>query len=148
MTNDEKAKAYDEAIERAKYTLKTDLHESGVWAVKHIFPELRESEDERIRKWIAHYIHAGVFSEDEHPMALKAIEWLEKQKEQKPEGVYVDCTEHPEWYGMPPTKWLVDEDYDEKIDGKDFSLHSVGLAYRGYYIPYSDLLKLPKEDWK
>ena len=45
-------------------------------------------------------------------------------------------------------KWLVDEDYDEKIDGKDFSLHPVGLAYRGFYIPYSDLLKLPREDEK
>lgn len=26
---------------------------------------------------------------------------VEKQEEQKPQGVYVDCTEHPEWYGMP-----------------------------------------------
>ena len=26
----------------------------------------------------------------------------EKQEERKPEGVYVDCTEHPEWYGIPP----------------------------------------------
>ena len=49
-----------------------------------IFPELCESEDERIRKWIANYIHRGVFDEEEHPKALKAVEWLEKQKEQKP----------------------------------------------------------------
>lgn len=47
---------------------------------EYIFPELAESEDERIRKWIASYIHHGVFTEDEHPMALKAVEWLEKQK--------------------------------------------------------------------
>lgn len=24
------------------------------------------------------------------------------EEEQKPQGVYVNCTEHPEWYGMPP----------------------------------------------
>lgn len=35
---------------------------------------------------------------------------LAEQKEQKPAGVYVDCTEHPEWYGMPsieqkPAEW-------------------------------------------
>lgn len=41
--------------------------------------------------------------------------------------------------------WLIDEDYDEKTHGNDFSLHPVGIAYRGYYIPYLDLLKLPKE---
>lgn len=48
------------------------------------FLELQESKDERIRKWIVNYIRHGVFNEEEYPMALKAIEWLEKQKEQKP----------------------------------------------------------------
>lgn len=52
MTQEEKAKAYNEALERAKYTLTTDLHESGVWVVKHIFPQLAESEDEKIKKEI------------------------------------------------------------------------------------------------
>jgi hypothetical protein len=43
-------------------------------------------------------------------------------------------------------KWLVDDDYDELADKGGFSLGSVGIGYNGYYIPYSDLLKLPKED--
>jgi hypothetical protein len=43
-------------------------------------------------------------------------------------------------------KWLVDDDYDELTDKGGFSLGSVGIGYNGYYIPYSDLLKLPKED--
>ena len=72
-------KMYKEALERARKGMPID----------EVFPELRESEDERIRKWILNYIHHGAFNEEEHPMALKAIEWFEKQKEQKPEIKYV-----------------------------------------------------------
>lgn len=43
-------------------------------------------------------------------------------------------------------KWLVDDDYDELTDKGRFILGSVGIGYNGYYIPYSDLLKLQKED--
>lgn len=43
-------------------------------------------------------------------------------------------------------KWLVDDDYDELTEKGRFILGSVGIGYNGYYIPYSDLLKLPKED--
>jgi hypothetical protein len=45
-------------------------------------------------------------------------------------------------------KWLVDDDYDPQTDKGKFILGSVGIGYNGYYIPYSDLLKLPKEDEK
>ena len=44
-------------------------------------------------------------------------------------------------------KWRNDEDYDETDKGR-FVLGSVGIGYNGYYIPYSDLLKLPKEENK
>ena len=49
MTQEEKAKAYDKALERAK-----KLYEQGTITenLSYIFPELKESEDERIRKWI------------------------------------------------------------------------------------------------
>ena len=45
-------------------------------------------------------------------------------------------------------KWLVDDDYHDLTEKGRFILGSVGLGYNGYYIPYSDLLKLPKEDEK
>ena len=45
-------------------------------------------------------------------------------------------------------KWLVDDDYHEASERGRFILGSVGIGYNGYYIPYSDLLKLPKEDEK
>ena len=43
ITEKEKAKAYDEAIERAK-----KLYSNGI--AEEIFPELKESKDEKIRK--------------------------------------------------------------------------------------------------
>ena len=55
--------------------------------VKKWNPELVESEDERIRKWIKKelenkYVEDGIVN---NVFADKAFAWLEKQKEQKPE---------------------------------------------------------------
>lgn len=54
MTLKEKAKAYDEALEKAK-SLSIDGYLDAV-AVKEIFSDLAESEDERIRKAIKCYV--------------------------------------------------------------------------------------------
>lgn len=67
---------YKEALERAKYALTTDMDNSGHWAVNYIFPELKESEDERIRKELIEFIKSrGGFKQE-------YIAWLEKQGEQ------------------------------------------------------------------
>lgn len=79
MTQEEKAKAYDEALERAK----SFQQKYGGDYAGYIFPELRESEDERIRKELINYIlykAKGVSEEQEHSWVV----YLEKQKEQKP----------------------------------------------------------------
>lgn len=62
-----------------------ETHDSALFSVRTaletLIPELRESEDERVRKAIINYIlykADGVSEEDEH----KWISWLEKQKEQ------------------------------------------------------------------
>ena len=74
MTEQEKAKAYDEAIERAK-----KLYGNGI--TEEIFPELKESDDERIKKNCIHFLelqkqhHAATFEIEE------CIAWLEKQGE-------------------------------------------------------------------
>ena len=56
MTQEEKAKRYDEAIKKAKSKIKNDkdhiIYEDDVI---EIFPELIESEDERIRKELGKY---------------------------------------------------------------------------------------------
>lgn len=77
MTEKEKAQAYDEAIERAK-----KLYGDGI--AKGIFPELKESDDDRIRKWIIDDIRYNMNNEslnnsEYKKKAEKAIAWLENQ---------------------------------------------------------------------
>jgi len=82
LTIEQKAKAYDEAIERAKNTIEVNQTIPDiVECVESLFPELKESEDERIRKAIIHFI-------SHTPTVPKGIigkktmlAWLEKQGE-------------------------------------------------------------------
>ena len=57
----------------------------AVDALKEAYPELVESEDEKIRKWILEYLYDGLQKSDEQfkEQFKLAIAWLEKQKEQK-----------------------------------------------------------------
>ena len=52
MTDKEKAKAYDRALEIAKAWCKLDNNDLSNDDLKTPFPELRESEDEKVRKEI------------------------------------------------------------------------------------------------
>ena len=77
MIEKEKAEAYDKAIERAK-----KLYGNGI--AEEIFPELKESDDERIRRWIINDIRYNMNNEPLNNLeykkkAEKAIAWLEKQ---------------------------------------------------------------------
>ena len=159
---------YEEALERARviYKGRKAMHYTDEIAdLEEIFPELRESEDERIRKTLVKHftdkkncvgdtwagmdvnsVLAWLEKQKEASKAIEAVDRIdkyidehlanahdmkdsnpdkkyyrgwddalgkmagilqdvyseEKQEERKPEGVYVDCTEHPEWYGIPP----------------------------------------------
>ena len=77
MIEKEKAEAYNKAIERAK-----KLYGNGI--AEEIFPELKESDDERIRRWIINDIRYNMNNEPLNNLeykkkAEKAIAWLEKQ---------------------------------------------------------------------
>jgi hypothetical protein len=92
MTQEEKAKAYDEALERAR-KLKEDPQgvfyeyspKEGDTICDYIFPELAESEDERIRKSLAAYFAKFKQSDmwDNDFSFGDILAWLEKQV-QKP----------------------------------------------------------------
>ena len=88
MTIEQKAKRYDEALERAKKEWLDNL--DGAYTnyrerLEIIFPELKESEDERIRKELLEhcknqakpYIQTG----NKCPQIQSWIAWLEKQGE-------------------------------------------------------------------
>lgn len=86
MTREEKAKAYDEALERArKLNNGKDVDVgAGTTTCEYIFPELQESEDERIRKFICSIIDNLEPKDFVGVKKMNVIAWLEKQKEQKP----------------------------------------------------------------
>lgn len=113
LSIEEKAKRYDEAIEKLRSlhddydTISTliDIKEE----LEHVFPELKESEDEKIRKalltglidcrdglWLSNF--GGIPIDD-------CIAWLEKQGEHKPtwneedEEMLNYALDMVEWYG-------------------------------------------------
>ena len=72
-------KAYKEALERARQFSEHPLQEDSANIVEYIFPELKESEDERIRKEIIEFlIHTNKYGSNEKCEVWLA--WLEKQK--------------------------------------------------------------------
>ena len=136
MTEKEKAKAYDEAIERAK-----KLYGNGI--VEEIFTELKESDDERIRKWIIDDIRYNMNNEplnnsEYKKKAEKAIDWLEKQGEQKPTL--------PKWkYKKDNTPLLRDSIILNKYGGVAKS-PSGAIVSDAWVLDYDELAKLPKEE--
>lgn len=87
-TIEEKARAYDEAIKKAKSLYKASEPMSGCSVIlETLFPELAESEDEKIRKEIIDFLklpHPQFVGKRDHE---KWIDWLEKQSEQKSDKV-------------------------------------------------------------
>lgn len=85
-------KKYEEALERAKAGKPMD----------EVFPELKESEDERIRKMLIEQMERWKKCAEDNNVeqdvkdASAAIVYLEKQKEQKPESC--DCSRDEESY--------------------------------------------------
>ena len=78
-------KKYNEALERARAlrreAIEKDYVEDYVKDYETIFPELRESEDERIRKTLAEYFGPEVQLDFVRGVPIQKIrDWLEKQK--------------------------------------------------------------------
>lgn len=92
MTQEEKAKAYDEAIRVGRDILKSTTCEVAL-ALKQVIPALdkTESEDERIRKRILQLVSGDIGHDDLTDYENRQMRaWLEKQKEEisaKPEAL-------------------------------------------------------------
>ena len=86
MTQEEKARRYDEAIKRAKELLEIGVKDTrDKRVVLSFFPELKESEGERIRKEITELVMLPTWeTETEFYRRKELVAWLEKQGEQKP----------------------------------------------------------------
>lgn len=143
MTPEEKAKAYNEALERASKLRFQNPFDTVSQMVEYIFPELKESEDERIRKWIIDDI---IYNMDNEPLnnseykkeAEKAISWLEKQGQQKPTL--------PKWkYKKDNTPLLRDSIILNKY-GCVAKSPSGAIVSDAWVLDYDELTKLPKEE--
>lgn len=80
LSIEEKAKAYDEALEMAKKLIENEETNVPVFYVnniKDIFPELKESEGERIRKELIDFVKSRLAG---FPDCKRFTDWLEKQK--------------------------------------------------------------------
>lgn len=92
MSIEEKAKAYDEALERARELIAKWTGKNKDFYVEdyaYIFPELRESEDEKTRKELMNEICCLRASEekgsDRYESLTRMLIYLQRQKEQKPD---------------------------------------------------------------
>ena len=84
-------KKYKAVLETATQWIKDGCTDKEKICLECVFPELKESEDERIRKWIKEKLESGILnlcpgmdgmiSDAQREPYKKAIAWLEKQKE-------------------------------------------------------------------
>jgi hypothetical protein len=72
-------KLYKEALSRARQFSEHPLQEDSDSIVEYIFPELKESEDEKIKRELCKAIWTYIPNEEAH----EYITWLEKQGEKK-----------------------------------------------------------------
>ena len=79
MTIEEKAKAYDKALEKARQLCAYPTTKPFISDLQDLFPELAESEDERIRKSIIELLNEVHFT-FKHYDINKMLAWLEKQE--------------------------------------------------------------------
>ena len=84
MTVKEKAKRYDEALEIARQYWNDRVMPIGTnFKLERMFPELKESENERIRNFISNELACLRATEgkgsDRYKELTNAIAWLEKQ---------------------------------------------------------------------
>ena len=128
LSIEEKAKRYDKAIEIAKSKIKNDkdhvLYEGDVI---DIFPELKESEDEVIRKAIIEHFagsHSSMFPYRGFTKE-QILAWLEKQGEQNTNILWHDVSEEPEKYRELLCEWYAKGDINYIT-----SYHDVAFYHR------------------
>ena len=84
---------YNNALEKAKERYNeikdTDCSEKKFWL--DLFPELRESEDERIRKELYDFVYITTFRPKELKKKERFLNWLEKQGEQRKQLINKAC---------------------------------------------------------
>jgi len=95
MTVEEKAKAYDEALKKVQPLYEQAKKDGNpIWSTyEHLFPQLRESKDERIRHALIEFLREAYSRGNAPEECAKWIVWLDQPKEQKPYGQRDECND-------------------------------------------------------
>lgn len=119
MTTEEKARAYDEALNKIKPLYEQAKRDGNpIWSTyEYLFPQLAESEDEKARKWIYDFIRncPNETFEFYGGVGKKAVlAYLEKQKEPhytKRNALFDKCVENCD----PEIMQRVSDEVDEML---------------------------------
>ena len=138
----EKAEAYDRALEIAKAWHKLDNNDLSNTDLETLFPELKESENEKIRKDIIFYIKAIANNENISPDSKKEcktwIAWLEKQGEQKSTGKNESKFEVGDWVvNKLGNIWHIDS-----FDGKNYQVTTTKGEHNYFPVNLQDRMHL------
>ena len=142
MTQEEKARRYDEAIEISKkWRNAPNVNKIPTFAnrvIEEIFPELKESEDERIRKELIVWLKNSEGQTLPIDRYNAALAWLEKQGEQKPQRM-ISAEAKEAMYAQPA--WSEEDEFElECVLG-----HLRNYLHEDSYIHYEDWLKSLKD---
>jgi len=88
MTIEEKAKRYDEVFERARNVWRFSSNNAEIMRMEELFPELRESEGERIRKELIGFLRNIPNS---NYTCEEMADWVEKQGNQREQLINKAC---------------------------------------------------------
>ena len=116
MTTEEKAKAYDEALEKAQCWLNDpqtiqDCNYTIEDAIQNIFPVLAKNEDEMIRKELINWINGKTTYEWSYEWCENKDRWIAYLEKQKEANKAIEAVERIDKY--------IDEHVENAHDMKD-----------------------------
>jgi len=156
MTTEEKAKAYDEAMNKIKPLYEQAKRDGNpIWSTyEYLIPELRESEseDERIRKHLIEIVEI-YWGKTNEPGKAADLAWLEKQKEQEEQKPKLYWHKIKAYEKLPCKAYIYKQAFEQENNffGKatipGFMAPNIpcGIGCDTWYLPVDDIKNLPKE---
>ena len=157
MTTEQKAKAYDEAIERASKLRVQNPFDTVSQMMEHVFPELCESKDERIRKTLINFFQDW-HKNRSHCWGISVPEilaWLEKQgtsytkkdvDDAYVEGMVFAKNELEKQSEQKPAEWS--EEDECTLNGILDDYKSMCKTYRNWLESLKNRIQpQPKQEW-
>jgi len=153
-------KKYKEALERMRYVVIEPKNENMLQAIKEtVFPELKESEDERIRKELIEHVKdqqssfisapdcRDKYEEEENNKYNSWLAWLEKQGGQNPQRM-ISAEAKEAMYDKPADKIEPKFKVGDKVIGivSDMQYYITDVCYDHYYTESGCIIMFCSQD--